>query len=212
MRVLGIDTSTNACTVALMEDNKLISVMSLNDKKTHSQKIMVLIEALFDNVSFTLDDIDCIAVGIGPGSFTGLRIGVSTAKALSHTRNIPMVEVSSLEALSNIGFKNVCAVMDARRDTVYTAIYGDKPLKETQISISDLDEILSSYDEIYVVGDRESRLKLKQADHIRFVPEYLNVLSAASICELSISKNKKSYHDIHVDYIKLTKAERDLND
>ncbi len=211
MNILAIDTSGNFLSLAIWQDGVITEHHQLA-KQNQASIIYQELDALFNKANLQLKDCDAIAFGKGPGSFTGLRIGVSTAKALAHVRNIPMVEVSSLEALAMVGFNNVCAVMDARRDTVYTAIYGDNPLKETQIAISDLKEILQQYDNIYVVGDQSSRDKLSSCFNVKFLPEYLNVLSAGSICELAKCKEKKHYNDIHVEYIKLTKAERDLND
>lgn len=218
MRVLGIDTATSVASVALMDDDKLIGLMTLNDKKTHSQKLMVLIESLLEQTGFTLDDVDRIAVAAGPGSFTGLRIGVTTAKALAHGAGISVVEISSLESLAhNIPYDNVCAMMDARRDTVFTGIYGNKPLAEDQIHIDDLLEKCQSYESVYFVGDgmtkHQDKIRDILKDKAKFAKRHLNISSAASLCELAfLSENEKSYDDVHVVYLRKSQAEREYEE
>lgn len=210
MKILGLDTSTSVASVALMSDEKLISEFTINDKKTHSQKLMLMIEMLFDMADFDIEDIDAIAVGVGPGSFTGLRIGVSTAKALAHGLNKPVIEVSSLEALA-YGVKHgiVCAMMDARRDTVFTAVYGDLLIKEAQYPMDDLLEMLEGK-EVLFIGDGvdKHRNRLLERPSTVLVDKHLNLVKAGSICALA--KEKKSYDDVHVTYLKKSQAEREL--
>ena len=100
MRVLAIDTSSNVATVAVMEDELLLGEYILNHKKTHSQKIMTMIEQILSELELTVQNIDIFAAAIGPGSFTGLRIGVATVKALAHATGKPVVSVGTLEALA----------------------------------------------------------------------------------------------------------------
>ena len=108
MRVLAIDTSSNVATVAVMEDELLLGEYILNHKKTHSQKIMTMIEQILSELELTVQDIDIFAAAIGPGSFTGLRIGVATVKALAHATGKPVVSVGTLEARAVCGAYN-CA-------------------------------------------------------------------------------------------------------
>jgi tRNA threonylcarbamoyladenosine biosynthesis protein TsaB len=124
MKVLGIDTSSKAASVAIMEDDKLISEYTINNNKTHSQKLMPIIENMFKLNEMSADDIDLISVCVGPGSFTGLRIGVATSKAIAHVRNIPITIVNSLEALAfnmSMTNKTICPMIDAQKNQVYTA-------------------------------------------------------------------------------------------
>ena len=100
MKVLGIDTSSNATSIAVIEDNKLICEYTINTKTTHSQKLMPMIENMLKISEVNVNDMDMIAICQGPGSFTGLRIGMATAKALSHVNNLPIVGVNSLELLA----------------------------------------------------------------------------------------------------------------
>ena len=100
MKILGIDTSSMAASVAVIEDNKLICEYTINTKKTHSQKLMPMIENMLSLSDLNVREIDAIAVCEGPGSFTGLRIGMATAKAIAHVNDIPVIGVNSLEVLA----------------------------------------------------------------------------------------------------------------
>jgi len=218
MIILGIDTATSVASVALMDDEKLIGLMTLNDKKTHSQKLMVLIESLFEQTGIGIHDVDKIAVAVGPGSFTGLRIGVTTAKALAHGARKPVVEISALESLAaGLIHKNVCAMFDARRDTVFTGIYGEDGLSDSQIHIDELIEICQKMDRICFVGDgaykHRDRLVESLGDKAVFAPRHLNISSAGALCELAMTKDiSHKYDDVHVTYLRKSQAEREYEE
>lgn len=215
MIMLGIDTSTPAASVACMKDGVVLGEITLNHQKTHSERMMVIIDELLKMTQINPEDIDCIAVGNGPGSFTGLRIGVTTAKGLAHGWKCPIVEVSSLEALSYrmSHVSTVCAMMDSRRDTVFTGIYGENPLDETQIHIDELLELCQKYDEIGFVGDaayrHEEKIKLALGDKAVIQPMFQGGMSAAAVCQVAMDKMvKKNYDEISVRYLRKTEAER----
>lgn len=219
MKILGIDTSTSVASVALMDDQHLIGEMTLNDKKTHSQKLMLLIEKLLMMADTKLEDLDAIAVGIGPGSFTGLRIGVTTAKGLAHGIGIPVLEVSSLEALANniCMPTHVCAMMDSRRDTVFTSIYGTDGSCEEQVHIDEVIEQCQKYSQVAFVGDGSvlHRHKLSEAlgEKAIFAPKHLNLISAGSLCEIALRTfDKKAYDEVHVTYLRKSQAEREYDE
>ena len=126
MKILGIDTSSNASSVSVIEDNKLICEYTINTKTTHSQKLMPMIENMLSISSININEIDMIAICVGPGSFTGLRIGMATAKAIAHVNNLPIIGVNSLEILAgnmNLCDKKICSILDAQRNQVYTGRY-----------------------------------------------------------------------------------------
>ena len=100
MKILCIDTSSNLCSVAILENNNLINKLELNNGLTHSETLMPLIKELLNTSNLSLKDIDLLVSDIGPGSFTGIRIGVSTVKAFADCLNIPCVGISSLEVLA----------------------------------------------------------------------------------------------------------------
>lgn len=126
MKILAIDTSGLVASVALVEDDMLRAEYIMNDKKTHSQTLLPMLEGLKEMIGLELDTVDAIAIAAGPGSFTGLRIGSATAKGLGLALDRPLVEVPTLEALAYNLYgtdKLVCPMMDARRSQVYTALY-----------------------------------------------------------------------------------------
>ena len=126
MIVLAVDSSSKVATVALMKNSKLLGEITLNDKKEHSVILMKIIQDLLCDNNLSVDDIDGYVVSKGPGSFTGLRIGMATIKGLSFGSNKPYVSVSSLDALA-LSVSNfdgiICPIMDALRDSVYTSLY-----------------------------------------------------------------------------------------
>ncbi len=129
MLVLALDTTTRVCSVALLEseENTLLAEYTQNIKKTHSQRLLPLIDDILEDTSTDIGALGAIAVAAGPGSFTGLRIGVSTARGLAQGLNIPAVGVSTLEALAGnlatLPGELICPILDARRDQVYAALY-----------------------------------------------------------------------------------------
>ncbi|MBM4136734.1 MAG: tRNA (adenosine(37)-N6)-threonylcarbamoyltransferase complex dimerization subunit type 1 TsaB [Nitrospira sp.] len=127
MKILAIDTSTMLGGIAIMDDSSgLIAEVRLNVKSTHSERLMTTIDTTLKQASISLTEIDAFAVAIGPGSFTGLRIGLSTVKGLSYATGKPIVSVPSLEAFAwNFPYCKypVCPMLDARKKEVYTALF-----------------------------------------------------------------------------------------
>ncbi len=151
MKVLALDTSTQTASVALFDDRVMIAETCINHHKTHSQKLMPILQNLMNSVEWKVKDVNLIAVAVGPGSFTGIRIGISVAKALAQPFNIPIFPVSSLEGMC-YSFNNfdgfLCPMFDARRTQVYAGVYkySDEKVKsiydESCILIADLLEII----------------------------------------------------------------------
>ena len=126
MNILAIDTSALTATAAILSDDTLLGEISTTTKLTHSQTIMPMIDELLKKVSLDISDIDLFACSQGPGSFTGLRIGIGTIKGLAYGLGKPVVGVSTLEALAhNISYTDftIAPIMDARRGQVYNALY-----------------------------------------------------------------------------------------
>ena len=127
MKVLAIDCSAKAVSVAIADDNKLIAEGFLNIKLTHSETLMPMVEQILTNSKLTLNDIDAFAVTAGPGSFTGVRIGISAIKGMAFNDEKPVYPFSTLMAMPlvlNKGFSGVvCALMDARRNQFYNALF-----------------------------------------------------------------------------------------
>lgn len=125
MKILCIDTSSSLCSVAILEDTTLIKKIELDNGLTHSETLMPLIKQLLNESNLTLKDINLLVSDIGPGSFTGIRIGVSTCKAFSDSLNIPCIGISSLELLAyNIRTDGIiCSTINCKNDNCYFALY-----------------------------------------------------------------------------------------
>lgn len=131
MKILSLDTSSKICSVAILEDTDVIIEKHIENELTHSQKLMPLVDEILKQTNLTLKDFDFYACSVGPGSFTGVRIGVSTVKAFCDVTNVPIVSVSSLESLAyntlSSNFTNdadlVCSILDAKNDNVYFGLF-----------------------------------------------------------------------------------------
>lgn len=126
MKLIGIDSSGLVASVAIMEDSKLVAEYTVNNKKTHSQTLLPMLDEIVKSTGLEMNEIDAIAIAAGPGSFTGLRIGSATAKGLGLALKKPIVPVSTVEALAYNMYGTdslICPIMDARRNQVYTGIY-----------------------------------------------------------------------------------------
>lgn len=163
MLILALDSSASPASAALLEDGKILSEFYINTKQTHSQTLMPMVEAVLRLSAKTLDDVDCLAVSAGPGSFTGVRIGVSCVKGLAMARNIPCAGVSTLRAMAENarGMDGiVCAVMDARCGQVYNALFRaengeiERLCEDRALPISELYAECEAYgDKLLLVGD-----------------------------------------------------------
>lgn len=126
MKLIGIDSSGLVASVAIMEDDKLVAEYTINNKKTHSQTLLPMLDEIVKAADLDMKEIDAIAIAAGPGSFTGLRIGSATAKGLGLALKKPVVPISTVDALAYNMYGTdclVCPIMDARCNQVYTGIY-----------------------------------------------------------------------------------------
>lgn len=165
MKILCIDTSSNLCAVAVLEDTNLITENILNDTKNHSEKILPVIAQTLDEAHLTLENIDLIICDKGPGSFTGIRIGVATVMSFVDSLKIPAIGITSLESLaynviiheSQTSF--ICSLVDAKNDNVYFELYsvsGNSPssiISAECMNITEVANILKQYNNIFFVGD-----------------------------------------------------------
>ena len=228
MRVLAVDTSSNVATAAVMEDDLLLGEYILNHKKTHSQKIMPMIEQLLGDLELVPGDIDIFAAAVGPGSFTGLRIGVATVKALAHATGGRVVSVGTLEALAyNVPCEGrvIVPVLDARRNNIFTAAYTvDDGFKEIispkGIIIEECVDECEGFPETIFVGDGA----LLHRDYIvrrlgaRAVFPHGAVINsrASSVAAIAMERAKRdetqSYLEMKPCYIKKSQAEKELEE
>ena len=154
MNILGIDSSGLVASVALLCEDILVGEYTIHNKKTHSQTLLPMIEAMLAMAEFPVNELDAIAVAAGPGSFTGLRIGASTAKGLGQALHIPLIAVPALEGLAyNLAGADalVCPMMDARRSQAYYGIYkvNEKvPVTLREQSAAPVEEVISQVNEL----------------------------------------------------------------
>ncbi len=229
MKVLALDTSTQMATVALFDNDILIAQTGIDNPKTHSQKLMPILKNLMDAIGWDMSLIDVIGVGVGAGSFTGVRIAISVAKALAQPFNIPIFPISSLRAMCysfSMFDGDICPMFDARRMQVYSSVYRcndgnvNAIIPERCILVEDLlDEIKNSTQvsfahKMLFMGDgaRKFQHEIMDAlgDRAVFVPISLMMPMAASIGMAVLSANKeeyKSYHDIEANYLRRPEAE-----
>ncbi len=163
MRVLGLDSATNVASVAVMGEQHLVAEAWLNTRKTHSQRLMPMLAQLLQEADLTLADLSGLAVAIGPGSFTGLRIGLATVKGLALVTGLPVVGIPTLDALAlnAAGFPGiVCPILNARKQEVYGAVYAwregemERLTEYLAVSPEALAEILDAYCQpVTLLGD-----------------------------------------------------------
>lgn len=143
MKTLCIDTSSKICAVAILDNDKLVKKMELNNGLTHSESLMPIIKDIFEETNLTLNDINLLICDIGPGSFTGIRIGIATVKAFSDSFNIPIIGVSSLTSLAyNIKSEGlICSLIDCKNNNCYYSLYKLKDNTYTLLEAPTADSI-----------------------------------------------------------------------
>ena len=158
MKILGVDSSGMVASVAIVEDDILVAEYSINHKKTHSQTLLPMIDEVMKMTDMDINSFDAIAVAAGPGSFTGIRIGISTVKAIAESLNIPVIAVSSLEGLAyNIHDSEcICSLIDAKNNQVYCGLFDSNHTLIGNYMADDINTILpviNQNKDILFVGD-----------------------------------------------------------
>ena len=223
MKILGIETSSKVCAVALSENDKLIKEKILEDENTHSVKLMPLVDELLKETKTELKDIDLFSCDKGPGSFTGIRIGIATVKAFLDATNKNAVGVSSLEILAynstNDGI--ICSIIDARNNNVYCGFFERKDNIIKQIGELKFDTIKNVLEEskkmkskITFIGDASKSYKEQIVETMGkqaiFETEAANKLNARNINLISYIKRDKAVdtNKLLPDYLRKSNAER----
>lgn len=196
MKILSIDTSSSICSVAILEDTKIIKEMHNFSEKEHSETLMPMIDELFKTTKLSLDNIGLIACSVGPGSFTGIRIGIATVKAFADAKNIPVVGVNSLEAMAYLGVAQkgdgeYVSILDARNDNVYFAIY---KMKKGQFSIYKNPEAMQISEAITYIDNLELPIyfcgDIVNADLARIEQLYLSRVSIEKANSEDVNKHE----------------------
>lgn len=196
MNILLIETATSVCSVALVRDGKAVSELHSSEPNAHSAKLSVLIDSLMDGNSIRPHDLDAVCVSSGPGSYTGLRIGVSTAKGFCYALKKPLLSVPTLRSMADLfymqhpGFEGmVCPMIDARRMECYAAIFSRQGVeKETGADIIEpgIYDAWLDRGEVAFVGDGAAKTRdiLGSHPNARFFPDFQ--ISALGMADLSI--------------------------
>lgn len=228
MKILALDASGIVATVAIASEEEIIAEYTIKYKKTHSQTLLPMIDEIMRFVELKMTDIDYIAVTRGPGSFTGLRIGAATAKGLAQAMKIPVVPVSTLEALAfNVTDSNylICPIMDARRNNVFTGIYKNEQnkiecvMKQDALSIDELIDKLNVMNEkVIFVGDgikaHNEYIRKNLKVEFKYAPISVREQKASSLANLAIEYIKEGRvvdsKDFELEYLRKSQAEREL--
>ena len=213
MKVLGIDTSTKTTAIGLIEDEEVLCDYNLTGRVAHSESVTDMIHEIFKKFEFSLSDIDLIAVGLGPGSFTGLRIGITIAKVMAFALDKEIIGVSSLVANSMSDNGLVSTIVDARRGNVYASIIknADEPevlFEDKILSFENFKEELQKYDQVTIAG----------LDGDKFIAEINNgvlsknkAMKGSNIARLGLIDYKKNgpmdSFNLIPNYLKISQAE-----
>ena len=218
-RILSIETSTSICSVAIHEQGELLALAEIKEPGAHAEKLLLLVDELFEKSGLSFGDLDAVAVSQGPGSYTGLRIGVSTAKGIAYALEIPLIGINTLQAMaasqSVAPGDYVVAVLDARRKEVYTQTFGDSLQELSPIEAVVLEEgVFGSILEkgrVYFVGDGVEKVKeeVKSANAL-FIADWAISLSAKNMGVLAFEKHaRQEWEDLAYfvpNYLKEFKA------
>ena len=218
-RILSIETSTSICSVAIHEQGELLALAEIKEPGAHAEKLLLLVDEVFEKAGLSFGDLDAVAVSQGPGSYTGLRIGVSTAKGIAYALEIPLIGINTLQAMaasqSVAPGDYVVAVLDARRKEVYTQTFGDSLQELSSIEAVVLEEgVFGSILEkgrVYFVGDGVEKVKeeVKSANAL-FIADWAISLSAKNMGVLASEKHaRQEWEDLAYfvpNYLKEFKA------
>ena len=219
MNILAMDTSTLTATVAVLTDEKLLGEFSVSNRLTHSQTIMPMTDTLLKTASLTLNDIDVFAVSVGPGSFTGLRIGMATVKTFAQALDKPVIGISSLDAVAH-SFSSadtvICPIMDARRSEVYNALYKNGT-EITAARALPIDELLGELEGERVIFAGDGVLvhkdKLVQTPGWSMAPPHLLLPKASAVAYAALKRAEDGDFDdlynLNPVYLRKSQAERE---
>lgn len=226
MLTLGIDSSASAASAAVVENGKLLGEFFVNTKQTHSQTLLPMVQGLLQTVGHSCNDVDVLAVSHGPGSFTGVRIGVACVKGIALPNDTPCVGVSTLEAIAYGGISVegavLCAVMDARCSQVYNALFQVEKgvlrrlTDDRALAIADLEKECRAYGEkLLLLGDGAALChKTFEAWGAKLAPESIRFQRASSVALLGEQAAHQgstvSASSLAPVYLRLPQAEREL--
>lgn len=225
MKILSIDSSSVSASASVTENGETLAEAFMNNGFTHSETLMPMVKKVVSSSKISVSDIDLLAITNGPGSFTGVRIGIASAKGICDAANIPCIAVSTLEAIA----KPLCesdvlavAVMDARCNQVYTASFykGERKTADRAILVSDLlSELKAEKKPIVLIGDGADMCFEKMKDelsNLSVAEDEVKLIHASYIGKIAEEKIQKGEEAIKSEnllpfYLRLPQAERELN-
>jgi len=227
MKILALDSSGLVASVAVVTEDKVLGEFTVNNKKTHSQTLLPMVDEVLKILDMDVKELDAIAVAGGPGSFTGLRIGASTAKGLALVLDIPIINIPTVDSLAYNLYGTdhlICPMMDARRNQVYTGLYEWQEgefkvvLPQFAAEVEELAEKLNSYNrEIIFLGDGVEAQLSKFAPLLKapytIAPVHLSKQRAAALGALGIEYYKagklQDGDSFEPEYLRMSQAERE---
>ena len=224
MKILSLDSSSVTASVAITENGKVLSEKFINNGLTHSQTLMPMVEETLKDSGVSINDIDLFAITNGPGSFTGVRIGIASVKGMSDALNKKCMAISTLEAIAE-PLKNedviACAVMDARCNQVYTASFnlGNRICEDKAVLIDELSDELKQYDKkVVFIGDGSILCYDKLHEIIQNCEvadeniRYVHGSSVGFVAETKINNGEEPVNSANLVpfYLRLPQAEREL--
>lgn len=222
MKILAIDTSTSHSSCAVMDDNNIVGDFSINQSMSHNEILLVMVDEMLKKLNIDIEDIDLFVAVTGPGSFTGIRIGVTFVKALAMALNKPIVAVNTLEALSFGVFsdKKKIPLIDARGERVYYGVYeginNENIVAPALLTIDELLEEFSDKGEFIFVGDCVNLYKDRILENKNFeiTPACLNSCISKNACVIGKQKYERGdisdCFSLSPEYVRLSQAQRDL--
>ncbi|MBQ3078538.1 MAG: tRNA (adenosine(37)-N6)-threonylcarbamoyltransferase complex dimerization subunit type 1 TsaB [Clostridia bacterium] len=227
MTILSIDTSGPACSAAVSKDGRLLEEVVMNSALTHSETLMPAVERVIESAGLDISDIDIFAAVAGPGSFTGVRIGVCAARAMAHAQNKKCVSVNALHALAAGAYQAkgiICPILDARRQQVYSAAYRYEEgalvrvRQDDALPLVDFIRSLPENETLYFTGDgvavHEEAIKNLIGNRAVFAPLHARVLRASSACYIASLPEAELIDPERLlpIYLRLPQAERERNE
>ena len=218
MKILAVDTSSAICSVALLDDDKLIDEINLDNGRTHSENLMPLVDEIIRKNNLAVNDIEFIACCVGPGSFTGIRIGVSSIKAIAEILNVKLAQVTSLETLAaNVeNEETIVSLIDARNNQVYCGIFDKEYNLKEEALADDINEAINhikQYNGVVITGNGievHKELLEKELINVKFAEE--NRQLAKNVGKIGYKKLKENAVEnadtIIPIYLRKSQAER----
>ena len=218
MKILAVDTSSAICSVALLDDDKLIDEINLDNGRTHSENLMPLVDEIIRKNNLAVNDIEFIACCVGPGSFTGIRIGVSSIKAIAEVLKVKLAQVTSLEALAaNVeNEETIVSLIDARNNQVYCGIFDKEYNLKEEALADDINEAINhikQYNGVVITGNGievHKELLEKELINVKFAEE--NRQLAKNVGKIGYKKLKENAIEnadtIIPIYLRKSQAER----